>query len=158
MRFGLYQPGAKHAMRNMWSQPPSSVPTDMQGYAAREERRVSDEVVSTSEVTADNGMRIQLTRPRFMHISPDNQISVSARVIEIGAMAVVNKAKSGGLQSTEGAGSGWETEHDLLDIVDHVEAHLKQELGEGADGVKGCEMIREALTSKPGIIKRRNGR
>jgi hypothetical protein len=106
---------------------------------------VGDEV---HEAKAANGMRVQINGqgPVLAYMSREDQVRASARVIEIGAMAVV--AKHAGPSDVspktqeERNGDG----ADVLKLVDQMESHLKlREVGDTAKGLRGCEMIREAL-------------
>jgi hypothetical protein len=75
-------------------------------------------------------------------MSHDEQVGKSARVIEIGAMAVV--AKNAG-QQVPGHG-GEKKGADVLLLVDQMETQLKlRDVGDKVKGLRGCEMIREAL-------------
>ncbi|KAF2709929.1 hypothetical protein K504DRAFT_532960 [Pleomassaria siparia CBS 279.74] len=96
-------------------------------------------------------MHVTLTgtnEPRFRHMSYEQQMAESPRILEIGAMAVVGPPRR---RKKNTAGDG-EEENDnrgtLLMKLDEMESHLKQELGHCEKGLKGCEMIREALVKK----------
>ncbi|KAF1969084.1 hypothetical protein BU23DRAFT_601770 [Bimuria novae-zelandiae CBS 107.79] len=110
---------------------------------------------------------IQLTGPRMVHMSHVEQLRTSRRIIEVGAMAVVNKAlvkKNGeaidpllldddtrmrqksNAPSPEVVVGGSEPRERMLKDLDHMKLLLKDATGKEADeALKGCEMIREAL-------------
>jgi hypothetical protein len=98
--------------------------------------------------------RIQLAphtesdHPRFRYMDPQEQMRKSWRVIEVGAMAVVNKTVS---HKPEGGGEkeekGSKTDR-MLEKLEEVEKHLKLDPGGREAALKGCAMIRGALEWK----------
>ncbi|KAF2799352.1 hypothetical protein K505DRAFT_371071 [Melanomma pulvis-pyrius CBS 109.77] len=88
--------------------------------------------------------------PQFRHMSYDTQLAESPRIIEIGAMAVMRSiSMSQKFDDNEEKGENGKDHHGmLLQKLDEMEDCLKQELGYCEKGLKGCEMIREALVNK----------
>lgn len=109
------------------------------------------------EAKAANGMRIQLNGPRFGYMPHHEQISESAKVLEIGAMVVV--AKDAGKRSVNEKGiETREEETDVWKLVGQMESQLKlQDVGDTEKGLRGCEMIREALADKECVVKKGGG-
>ncbi|KAF2278664.1 uncharacterized protein EI97DRAFT_440201 [Westerdykella ornata] len=114
----------------------------------------------TSAVRVDAGAeierdtRVQLTGPRMRHMSHAEQLRTSAKVIEIGAMAVLNAASGGkgGQQGMVGEEAEVQSNDEVLRLVDKMESHLKlQDVGDRDKGLRGCEMIREALGEGGGL-------
>lgn len=122
---------------------------------------------STPKIDTAIGMSMQITRPghchghdhsrgsrsgdpQFRHMSYEAQLAESPRIIEIGAMAVMKSIsasqKFGG--SEEEGENGKDHHGMLLRKLDEMEDCLKQELRYCEKGLKGCEMIREALVEK----------
>jgi hypothetical protein len=80
-------------------------------------------------------------------MSHEEQMRESSKIIEIGAMAVVSK-QAGQRAPPEDKGMA-KSSDDVLRMVDQMEKQLKlQELVDTEKGIRGCEMIREALTEK----------
>jgi hypothetical protein len=84
-------------------------------------------------------------------MDPQEQMRKSWRIIEVGAMAVVNRPAShkpevGGEKEEKGSKANI-----MLEKLDEVEKHLKLDPGGGEEALKGCAMIR-------GLLKRKNTR
>lgn len=103
-----------------------------------------------THVQTDENRRIQLTGPGFKYMSHEEQLSKSLRIIEVGAMGVVNK---GAGQHVSGTNRDVQTTDDVLKMVNDVETHLKQNQGDASKGLKGCEMIREALSESQDVAE-----
>jgi hypothetical protein len=103
------------------------------------------------EAKSETGIRMQLNGPRLKYMSHEEQMRDSARVLEMGAMAVV--AKNAGQRLIDEKGeNGTQGDTDVLKLVDQMESQLKlQEVGDTAKGLRGCEMIREALNDNDHI-------
>lgn len=95
--------------------------------------------------------------PIFKHMPLQYQLDHSSKVIEIGAMAVLSqteespqhrqcrsRAPSPEIELDE------EKHHDkrnaMMKKLNEVEQHLKKEFGDCEQGLRGCEMVREALS------------
>ncbi|KAF2251200.1 hypothetical protein BU26DRAFT_563140 [Trematosphaeria pertusa] len=108
------------------------------------------------------GLSVQLTSTNdssFRHMSHHDQVSQSRRVIEIGAMAVVNAARVDpslarkrsrlpGLDIEEPGRDAEQGRREILKKLEELEHHLKHELYDCDEALKACGMIREALASK----------
>ena len=79
----------------------------------------------------------------FKYMSHEMQMHESPRVIEVGAMAFIQNTSCMNRCNGGNVSRGM-----LLRKLDEMEGHLKTELGEDGNGIKGCEMIREALMNK----------
>ncbi|KAF2269922.1 hypothetical protein CC78DRAFT_243499 [Lojkania enalia] len=89
---------------------------------------------------------------RFKHMFPEEKAKESTKIIEIGALAVINTSKDASSYSpscscslpepTSGLRDHRKT---LLNMVDKMEHHLQQEFGFSAKGQAACEMMRETL-------------
>jgi hypothetical protein len=85
---------------------------------------------------------------RFRHMSYEEQINQSPRIIEIGAMAVINTPRSTPVHSRCTSRSCGEKDTTLLEKLDDMERKMREEMGECEKGKRGCEIIREALAEK----------
>jgi hypothetical protein len=109
--------------------------------------------MGTSDGASDvNELSIQLTTPGkkdpyFMYMSHWDQMHKSGRVIEIGAMAVVNQPIPCTVSQVVLDQEGSRREM-IMKKLEDVEKHLKQEMGNHNEGLKGCEMIREVFARK----------
>lgn len=86
-----------------------------------------------------NNVCAQLTGPRFRHMSHEEQLNKSLSIIEIGAMAVINKSKHKTPRPLK-------EKDELLKMVAKIERYLKvQGLEVTAKGLVACKIIRESL-------------
>jgi hypothetical protein len=91
-------------------------------------------------VIGNNNMCAQLTGPRLKHMSHEEQINKSLNIIEIGAMAVINKSKRKPPRPLK-------EKDELLRMVAKIEEYLKaQALETTVKGLMACEIVRETLT------------
>jgi hypothetical protein len=83
------------------------------------------------------------------HVTDALHLAHSRRVIEIGAMAVRNHA----CPADDGEAEGCMTPHErILKKLADVELYLQQHEQENEDALKGCEMIKEALGRRSGLL------
>jgi len=99
-----------------------------------------------------NRLSIQLnatgkTDPYFARMSHSDQENNSRKVIEVGAMAVINQPIPYQIPQFDGDDKGSRREK-IMKKLEEVEKHLKQEMGDRDESLKGCEMIREAFAKK----------
>ena len=85
---------------------------------------------------------------RFRHMSHEKQRNESPRILEIGAMAVINTSRSTPMYSRCTSRSCSDKGMTLGEKVDEMERRIKEEMGECEKGKRGCEMIREALAER----------
>ncbi|KAF2740187.1 hypothetical protein EJ04DRAFT_559210 [Polyplosphaeria fusca] len=93
--------------------------------------------------------------PMITHMSAKEKAMDSPKIIEIGAMAVIQSRQNTPFHSRESsheeALDSFEPQDPrtrVLKLVDEVERHIKQEFGFSAKGQAGCEMIREILAQE----------
>ncbi|KAF2122928.1 hypothetical protein BDV96DRAFT_639484 [Lophiotrema nucula] len=94
--------------------------------------------------------------PTFKHMSVEEKLKESSRVIEIGAMRVFPRTTSSicphSQQASPEVEDGVEGGHTrLLKLINEVESHLQHEFGFDAKAQTGVEMIRETLAEKASI-------
>ncbi|ORY09975.1 hypothetical protein BCR34DRAFT_588928 [Clohesyomyces aquaticus] len=87
----------------------------------------------------------------FRHMSPADQMHESARVIEVGAMVVLND-RARRMANTKTLDPNLAVAMDrksrILEMVDQVEQHLRLQMGDVGtwnQGLEGCRLIRAAL-------------
>jgi hypothetical protein len=84
----------------------------------------------------------------FRHMSHEEQRSESPRILEIGAMAMINTPMSTPMHSRCTSRSCSDKGMTLGERVDDLERRITEEMGECEKGKRGCKMIREALAER----------
>jgi hypothetical protein len=94
--------------------------------------------------------RLEVKEPLLVEMEYEDQVRLSRRVIEVGAMAVLNapRAKNDTAQSspTNNTEKNTNRSSSLINKVDEIERYLKEN---GVEADQSCGMIRKALSKDP---------
>lgn len=91
----------------------------------------------------------------FEHMTHPHDLARSRQIIQIGAMAVVQRSKIDPRHVAQDDNEGTEKERILKKLQD-VQKHLQGKKSGDEDVLNACSVLRDALTQKTGVINTNN--